>query len=58
MIVIGAAGSRRRARMLMIAAAEWTPSRNVSPQETSTAGSPSLSTKRYQFFTDEILVLL
>src|SRR5271155_2325684 len=44
MIVIGGAGSRRRARMLMTTSAEWTPSRSASRQAASTAGSPSLST--------------
>ncbi|OCK58712.1 hypothetical protein LMTR3_12325 [Bradyrhizobium sp. LMTR 3] len=42
-IVIVAAGSRRRARIRMTSA-EWTPSLSAVAQAVSTAGRPSLST--------------
>ena len=43
-MVIGVAGSRRRARMLRTTSPEWTPSRSASRQAASTTGKPSLST--------------
>jgi hypothetical protein len=43
-MVIEAAGSRRRARMLKITSAEWTPWPSASWQAASTAGRPSLRT--------------